>query len=122
MTSNLVQHRGEQSIWDRADERGEWDAERWLVAIMAGAFLNSGFRRRSLSGLMLVMGGGCLAWWATTGADQRRHHRERLRAAWPANHVDGDTVRDQSEESFPASDAPSWTPITGNSGPASQRR
>ena len=84
MALNLVQHRGEPSVWDRTDDRMEWDAERWLVAVMAGAFLVSGFRRRSFAGLMLVLGGGGLAWWAAAGADQRRMRRGRLRAAWPA--------------------------------------
>ncbi len=39
MALNLVQHRGELSIWDRTDDGMGWDTERWLVALMAGAFL-----------------------------------------------------------------------------------
>ena len=120
MTLNLVQNRSAASVWDRANDRMEWDTERWLVAVLAGAFLVSGFRRRSWSGLALVVGGGGLAWWAAAGADQREIRRGRLRARWTQENAD--PIGEASEESFPASDAPSWN-ATGSAGlPQAQHR
>ncbi len=116
---NRATHRAAASVW----ERSGWDGTReqlamtrWLVGIGGGALALQGLRARTLTGSLLAGIGGSLAWWALTGEgdlpDARRwlgHAMER--AGW---HTD-DRVHDESAESFPASDAPSWTPTVGTS-------
>jgi hypothetical protein len=113
MALNLVQHRVETNVWDRVD-RAEWDRERWAAAFAAGALALAGMRRRSPLGLLMTVAGGMLAWWAASAADERTGYRQHVRMALPWPRPVPDPVVEASEESFPASDAPSWTPTTGN--------
>lgn len=112
MTLNLVQHRGEPSVWDDACAPA-WDIERWLTAATAGACVAAGVRRRSWAGLLLTLGGAGLAWWAAGGTDERQVARGRIQARLPGRRAPADVVTDAAEASFPASDPPAWTTTTG---------
>jgi hypothetical protein len=117
MTLNLVQHRGEPTIWDGQATGFACDTERWVAGAAASALLAYGFKRRSSAGFLLALAGAGLAWWAATAADTRTVRRARLRATLPRREGT-DPIGATSEESFPASDAPSW-PTTGTTGPSS---
>jgi len=112
MSQNLVQHRGEPSVWEQQQQT--WDGERWLAAVAAGACLIAGARRRSPAGLVLAMAGGALAWWAAASGGERHARRTILAQALPARHRAERVVDDASMSSFPASDAPAWTSSAGN--------
>jgi len=71
MRINLVQHRDRPNGCDRAEGMSEWDAERWLLVLAANVCVFAGFRRRSFTGLLLIIAGRMLAWWATLGPDPR---------------------------------------------------
>jgi hypothetical protein len=114
---NLTTHRASASVWDRRGwdgTRRELAVTRWLVGLGGAALALQGMRRKSVSGSLLAGIGGGLVWWTITGDGDLSDVRRRLaavveRAGWRRQ----DLVHDASADSFPASDAPSFTPTVG---------
>jgi uncharacterized membrane protein len=114
---NLTTHRAPESVWDR---RG-WDGTReqlaitrWLLGIGGGALAIQGLRQRSVVGSLLAGVGGTVAWWALSGqGDLSGARRFLTQLAERTGRRADDLVHDASADSFPASDAPAWTPTVG---------
>jgi uncharacterized membrane protein len=111
---NLSPTRG-PSVWDRPERPVAWtmeDSERWMVTICGGTLALVGLRQRTASGILLAALGGAAAVRALLGY----RDVETLRQV-ATQFRDGERPRDQvehaSSDSFPASDAPSWTPTSG---------
>ena len=116
-TKNLMLSRSEKSVWDKPGfgaTLSTYDQERWMTAAWASVLTMIGARRGGFSGGLMAMIGVALTVRAAMGRRDLSVARECIdRSLHARGWRRKDIVSETSDDSFPASDSPSWTPTAG---------
>lgn len=115
---NLTPSRGSVNVWEQPGwgaSLNTLDRERVLCGAWGALLAIYGMRRRDWIGRALTAAGATIVSRALAGNHDLTRARAWVERTWDVIGTSRrqDRVMDESDASFPASDAPSWTPTAG---------